>query len=76
MGRVIINNRSKLSDGIALGFVMRIIEGGRISNNGKQYCYLSTFKIGNIQYDVATDLRKGSDSFTVYYSPYNKDIER
>ncbi len=74
MGRIIINNKSELPDGVVLGFVMRIIEGGRKSNNGKQYCYLSTFKIGDIQYDVATDLRKRSDSFTVYYSPYNKII--
>lgn len=71
MGRIIINNRSELSDGVALGLVMRIIEGGRVSNDGKQYCYLTSFKIGETEYDVATDLRKGSDSFTVYYSPYN-----
>ena len=71
MGRIIINNRSELPDTKALEIVLKVMEAGRISNDGKQYCYLSTSYVDGVQYDVATDLRKGSDSFTVYYSPYN-----
>lgn len=71
MGRIIINNRSELSDSTVMEMIMSVIKNGRISNDGKQYCYLSTFIIQGKEYDVATDLRKGSDSFTVYYSPYN-----
>jgi len=71
MGRLIINNRSTLSDIEALELVRRVMAAGRISNDGKQYCYLTCTHVDGVQYDIATDLRKGSDSFTVYYSPYN-----
>lgn len=71
MGRIIINNKSELPDTVAMDLVSRVIAAGRVSNNDKQYCYLTCFHLDNVQYDVATDLRKGSDSFVVYYSPYN-----
>lgn len=73
MGRIIINNRSDASDMEALLMVYKVMEGGRQSNEGKQYCYLSAFGGDNNRYDVATDLRKGSDSFVVYNSPYRKN---
>lgn len=71
MGRIIINNKSDLPDTTALEIVLKVIQAGRISNEGKQYCYLSTSYVNGIQYDCASDLRKGSDSFVIYYSPYN-----
>lgn len=72
MGRIIINNRSDASDYDAVSMVLRVIEKGRISNNGKQYCYLSSIGEGKTQIDIATDLRERSDSFTLYNSPYRK----
>ncbi len=72
MGRIIINNESDLPDYKAIELVLSVMAKGRISKDGKQYCYLSCFDLKGVQYDVSTDLRKGSDSFTVYYSPYNK----
>jgi hypothetical protein len=76
MGRIIINNKSELPDTVAMDLVMRVMKAGRISNNDKQYCYLTTFHLDSVQYDVATDLRKESDSFVVYYSPYNKTVKQ
>jgi hypothetical protein len=69
MGKIIIENRSKtLADEDALRLVMRVIDSGRISNNGKQYCYLTTFTYGvtKKKYAVSTDLNKKSDRFVVY----------
>jgi len=71
MGRIIINNQSELPDSKALEMCLSVISKGRVSNNNKQYCYLTRFKLCGIEYDVAAYLRKGCDSFTVYYSPYN-----
>lgn len=69
MGRIIINNKSDLSDQEAVMFVFRVIGSGRISNNDKQYCYLTSTKINDKEYHCVTDLRKKSDSFTVYKVP-------
>lgn len=69
MAKLIIDNRSKtLTDQDACRLVMRVIEDGRISNNNKQYCYLTSFNYGvtNERYMVATDLNKSSDRFVVY----------
>ena len=57
----------KIEEGIdptlALDSVKQVIAEGRISNNGKQYCYLTVFVSGIV---VATDLSKsGTDIFNV-----------
>ena len=67
MSRIIIDNRSDADDALALQLVQTVIEGGRISNDGKQYCYYTTFFAQNdgTRYGVATDLNKCSDRFTV-----------
>lgn len=62
MSRIIIDNRSSLSDVDATLAVAKVIEQGRISNDNKQYCYLTTFTNGLV---VATDLNKKSDKFIV-----------
>ena len=60
--RIIIENRSKVDDALAVYVVGVVISRGRISNDGKQYC-LSTFK--DHQIAVYTDLNKSSDRFVV-----------
>ena len=62
MSRLIIENRSSLSDAECLGRVQTIIDGGRVSNDGKQYCYYSVF---NDDIGVATFLNKASDRFVI-----------
>jgi hypothetical protein len=67
MGKIIIENRTLgLSDYHCLSYVEKVIAQGRISNNDKQYCYLTAFKKvgGNIM--VVTDLNKKSDRFVIY----------
>jgi hypothetical protein len=70
MGRIIVNNRSDLTDMKAMELCMSVINLGRISNDNKQYCYLTSFDIEKSNYHVVTDLRKSSDSFIVYKSSY------
>lgn len=68
MGKLIIDNRSEtLTDQDACRLVMRVIDGGRISNDGKQYCYLTSFSFGltSQRHTVSTDLNKNSDRFIV-----------
>ena len=61
MGRIIIDNRSSVSDSYVVGLVQKVIDQGRISNNDKQYCYGSRFPyIGVV---IFTDLNKCSDRF-------------
>lgn len=69
MGKLIIENRSKtLTDQDACRLVMKVIEGGRVSNNNTQYCYLTSFNYGvtKEKYLVSTKLNKNSDKFVVY----------
>lgn len=69
MGKIIIHNRTDLKDQEVLPLISKVIQMGRISNDGKQYCYLTTFKIDGEEYHVVTDLRKRSDVFTFYKVP-------
>jgi type VI protein secretion system component Hcp len=62
MGKLIIENRSKVSDIEALQAVQMVMESGRISNQGKQYCYFST-TLNNL--GIASFLNKKSDRFVV-----------
>jgi hypothetical protein len=66
MSKIIIHNQSKISDIDVLTLIIKVIDMGRISNNNKQYCYLTSFQIQNDEYHIVTDLRKCSDIFTFY----------
>ena len=61
MSKIIIHNNSSTSDHVALLCVLQVINDGRISNEGKQYCYATIFK--NPRVAVATRLNKSSDVF-------------
>lgn len=63
--RIIVENRSDLDDIEALLAVQTVMNGGRISNDGKQYCYYSVMTIDDKRIGVATDLNKRSDRFIV-----------
>jgi hypothetical protein len=68
MSKIIIYNNSRLSDSDALDCVKNVINEGRISNDNKQYCYLSILRndsddIPDIA--VSTDLNKNSDKFII-----------
>lgn len=68
MGKIIIDNRSEMPDSEAVNVVMNIIIGGRISNFGTQYCYLTVISNWNgtcKNYQVASFLNKKSDKFVI-----------
>ena len=62
--KIIIENKSeKIDDETALERVSKVISYGRISNNNKQYSYLTVF---NDDVCVSTTLNKESDKFVVW----------
>ena len=66
MSKLIIKNKTEISDIYVLTLIKKVIDQGRVSNNNKQYCYLTSFTIQNKEYHMVTDLRKCSDVFTFY----------
>jgi|JI9StandDraft_2_1071091.scaffolds.fasta_scaffold280198_2 hypothetical protein len=66
MEKLIIRNESDLEIVDVLSVIKRIISNGRISNDGKQYCYLTSFSVGGKEYHAVSDLNEKSDRFTVY----------
>jgi len=65
MSKMIIENRSKVSDLVCLEMVVDVINEGRVSNNCKQYCYATRFKTSEGPCLVFTDLNKRSDRFVI-----------
>jgi hypothetical protein len=68
MQKIIIKNESDLSIIDAMRLVEGVIKNGRISNDGKQYCYLSVYEIEGFEYHVTAGQNKSSDTFLVYKS--------
>ena len=67
MGKIIIDNRSDLPDIDAIRKVVDAMKIGRISNDGKQYCYATLlYDKGRCKsYIVRSHLNKASDGFVV-----------
>lgn len=66
MNKLIIENRAGIPWLDVLTYVASVINMGRISNDGKQYCYVSTFKTPAGTVVVASDLNEKSDRLVVY----------
>lgn len=62
MSKLIIDNQSNLSDDKALQYALTVIREGRISDNGRCYCYATRFIDGVEVYAVRN---KASDRFIV-----------
>jgi len=65
MGKLIIDNRTEISDFDALCLIQKVVSEGRISNGDRQYCYLTVFHLESGEYSVSTDLNKKSDRFMI-----------
>lgn len=63
MKRIIINCRDGISEEEAFCKVGAVINSGKISNFGKQYCYATTFKSGVAV--ICRMTRKGNFAFDV-----------
>ena len=59
MNRIIIENRTDVPDADVVRMVATVIDQGRISNGGKQYCYATRFA----SLDIFTVLNGASDRF-------------
>lgn len=69
MGKMIINNQSDLLDQDVLPYISAVIKQGRISDDNKQYCYVTVFH-GDVygeDMEIAVSSRKNkrSDRFVV-----------
>lgn len=62
--KIIIENRTELPLLKVMWYVEAVMKEGLISNDGKQYCYMTTFRDGIC---VSTDLNKKSHRFVVWY---------
>jgi len=65
MNKLIIHNRTQLTDLEAIVLVGKVITQGRISADGKQYCYATGITLGDKKYMISTDLNKKSDRFVI-----------
>ena len=65
MSKIIIN-ADGVSEAVAFAYVLRVIEGGKVSNNNEQYCYITKFWNGHTVY--ADKTKTGTYTFRVYKS--------
>ena len=72
MSKIIIHNRSSASDVEIVTTVALIMGNGRVSNNGKQYCYLVCVPTDTGSVHIVSDLNKHSDRFTAYDATVTK----
>ncbi len=64
--KIIIENMiEKATWAVSLEMILKVIEGGRVSNNGKQYCYGTKFDTHEGKFMVSTDLNNKSDRFII-----------
>jgi hypothetical protein len=71
--KLIINNNSKIiSDVMALNMVGDIVADGRISNDGKNYCYGTLVQYGDRKIAISSTKNKNSDRFDVWDYPIKK----
>ena len=66
MNRLIIKVHEGVSDALATKLVGKVIEMGKISNNNRQYCYLTRFPEEGRYVVVTCDMVKTGYSFNVY----------
>ena len=67
--KLILENRTELPLQDFLTLANEVIKMGRISNDNKQFCYLTAFTIDNEEYHIVSDLNNKSDKLTFYKVP-------
>lgn len=63
--KLILENRTYLPMEIFLYLAGKVVNEGRISKNGKQYCLASIFTLKDGDYAIYSDLNKKSDRLTL-----------
>lgn len=67
--KLILENRTDLPMVDFLRLSQEVVSMGRISNDDKQYCYLTAFTIDGQEYHIVSDLNEKSDKLTFYKCP-------
>lgn len=67
--KLILENRTNLPMVDFLRLAQEVVSMGRISNDDKQYCYLTAFTIDGQEYHIVSDLNEKSDKLTFYKRP-------
>jgi hypothetical protein len=67
--KLILENRTDLPMVDFLRLAQEVVIMGRISNDEKQYCYLTSFTIDGKEYHIVSDLNEKSDKLTFYKRP-------
>jgi len=71
MGKLIIDNRTDMPMDEAIHYALHVVLQGRMSNDGKQYCYASTWRHG---ISVVSYLNEKSDRLVIdYCTPYENE---
>ena len=63
---LIITNETTLSNLECLRFVAQVMGKGKVSNNGKQYCYMTVFPMDDKEICISTRLNKCSHKFIIW----------
>lgn len=66
MDEIRIKKEPEISDELAMRLVLRVIEKGKISGEGKHYCYVTEFEAYGETYNVLFDHRCKTKVFKVY----------
>lgn len=67
--KLILENLTNLPMVDFLRLAQEVVSMGRISNDDKQYCYLTSFTIDDQEYHIVSDLNEKSDKLTFYKRP-------
>lgn len=70
MNKLIIDNRTDLSDHEVIQIIQEVIKIGRISNKNKQYCLGIVVELEGIKYAVNSYKNKNSDRFLIFETNY------
>ena len=67
--KLILENQTDLPMVDFLRLAQEVVSMGRISNDDKQYCYLTAFTIDGQEFHIVSDLNEKSDKLTFYKRP-------
>ena len=74
--RITIDIKNELSPSIALECVKRVINQGRVSGNGKYFCYATLFDTADGEVCVVTNPNRKTDCFWVYKTFNENDLSQ
>ena len=66
MKEIRIKYDDDISDEFASQLVWRVIHQGKISNDGKSYCFATVFRVNGMEYNVVANDKTKSIMFHIY----------